>query len=909
MASGAASRIGGGIRQLYQRARAVFGRRRKQQLAEELQFHLEMSARSIQAHTGISAQEARRQAMVDFGGLEQTREETYRQRPGWFFETLLQDAKYALRGFWRNKAFTLTILVTLALGIGATTAVFSVVDRILFRSLPYADADRLVSIGLVQSLEAQEFMVGSFFYDWRDNQKPFASMAAQGTNPYACSLIDANAVQENCVSFQAGFLPLFGISPILGRTFLPEEDRPGGPKVALISYALWQSRFGSDRGVLNRLIDVDGTSTRVVGVLPREFEMPTLQQAAIFLPMALVPPGQQVGQNGGIGQPMRTFARLKPGVSLAQARAEMEPLYRHTQETLIPAQIRKDFHLSIRSLRDRQTADAKLVAWILLGSALAVLLIACANGASLMMARGAAREREMAVRAALGASRGRLVRQTLTEAGLLALAGGLAGLGLAAGLLRIFVSLAPTSVPFLDKAKLDLRIAGFTFALAVVSGLAFGLVAAWQRPRAIASGAGRQWLGSRLGSARGNALLRRLMVAGQIAISVILLSGAALLLMSFRNLQQQKLGMEPGGVFTVRLALPDFHDTPVAGMVSRKGPKQAGIFAQAEAAVRALPGIRAVGWSESVPPGGGFQDARRFSDFATDGEAPPVPGTGGSVRFRGVTPDYFRALRIPIVRGTNFTEQERDSPLRWLILSRRAASRMLPGKDPIGQCIRMGSDGTWLTVVGVAEDVRNGGISDPDLPEVYWLRRNIPTDWGAPEPMMVVATDLPPELAIAQIQTRLTQLAPMIPLKMETVAQQLHKLADRPRFETALLGFFALIGLVMAVLGLYGLTAYLAAQRTQEIGIRMALGASRSHVLRLIAREGILLIVAGGAVGLAVALSLSRVLHSLLFGVGAHDPWAFAGTFVLLAVVALVATLIPARAAMRVDPVEALRSE
>jgi predicted permease len=399
------------------------------------------------------------------------------------------------------------------------------------------------------------------------------------------------------------------------------------------------------------------------------------------------------------------------------------------------------------------------------------------------------------------------------------------------------------------------------------------------------------------------------MVAGQIAISMILLSGAALLLRSFQKIEQQNLGMQPGGVLTVRLALPDFHDAPVAGMVSRNGPRHAEIYAQAEAAVRRLPGVRAVGWSESLPPGGGFQNARRFADFAAEGQPAPEPGSGGSVRFRSVTPDYFRALQIPIVLGQNFTEEERDSKQQFLILSRLAADRMAAGKNAVGERIRMGSDGTWATVVGVAENVRNGGLTDPDLPEVYVLRRNIPADWGSPVPMMVISTDLSTQSTAAWIRAQLAQIAPTVPVKIDTLAGQLSKLADRPRFEASLLGFFALTGLVMAVVGLYGLTAYLAVQRTREIGIRMALGAGRSDILRWIALEGFRLILVGGAVGLLAALALTQFLRSLLFSVGPRDPATFVGVGLLLTCVALLATLIPARTAMRVDPAVALRSE
>lgn len=893
------------LREILSRLKFLFRRKPSTELEAEFASHIEHAV-DINLAAGMTRSEARRQALVEFGGVEQAREETHRQRPSWFVETLLQDARYAIRGFWRNPAFTLTVLVTLTLGIGATTAVFSVVDRILFRALPYADADHLVSIGLVQSLEKQEFMVGGFFYEWRDNQKPFAAMAAESTNPHACNLVESNPSQLNCVNFQAGFLPMLGIVPALGRNFLDEEDRPGGPNVALISYGLWKSHYGLDVGILERQIDLDGTPVRVIGVLPEGFELPTLQDADVFFPMRLAPAAQQGSQNNGIGQPMRTFARLRPGVSIQQAIAQMEPLFRHTQETFIPAPIRKDFHLSIRSLRDRQTQDVQLAAWVLLGSAIAVLLIACANVASLTMARGAAREREFAVRSALGASRRRLIGQGLTEALLLSCVAAAAGLMLAAGLVHIFVAMAPTGVPFLGKAHIDLRIAGFTVILALVSGALFGIIPGLQASRAIAYGA-------RGVRPRQDTAGRGLMVAGQIAISMILLSGAALLLRSFLNIERQHLGMEPGGILTVRLALPDFRDTPVAGMVSRNGPKHAEVYAQAEAAVRRLPGVRAVGWSESLPPGGGFQNARRFADFAPEGQPAPEQGSGGSVRFRGVTPDYFRALRIPIVQGRNFTEEERDSKLQFLILSRLAAERMFPGRNPakdvVGQRVRMGTDGTWATVAGIAENVRNSGLTDPDLPEVYTLRRNIPSDWGSPVPMMVVATDLSTNSAAGWIRAQMAQVAPTVPVKIDTLAAQVSKLADQPRFETALLGFFALTGLVMAVAGLYGLTAYLTTQRTQEIGIRMALGADRIDILRWIALEGFRLTLLGGAVGFCAALALTQFLRSLLVGVGPRDPTTFVGVALLLGSVALLATFLPARTAMLVDPAVALRRE
>ncbi|WP_420239784.1 ABC transporter permease [Telmatobacter bradus] len=433
---------------------------RQQELDEELRFHLEQAEEAHRA-AGLSAREAHRRALIEFGGLERTREQCHSQRPGWRLETILLDVRYAMRGFLRQPVFTLTAILTLALGIGATTAVFSVVDRILFRSLPYAHSDRLVSAGIVQSLEVQEFMLGGFYYQWKDKQTPFEAMAAQGTMLHPCDLVENNPVQLNCIQTQRGFLPLLGISPALGRNFLPEEDRPNGPRVALISYGLWSDRFHRDPGVLNRLINVDGTDARVIGVLPKGFELPTLQAPDLLLPMALNE-GQE--RTAIPGTPMRVFARLRPGVSLEQAKASLDPLFAQYQQNVLPPRIRKDFHLSVRSLRARETSDIRLAAWILFAAVLAVLLIACANVASLTMARSQARAGDQAMRLALGASRGRLIQQALTEACLLSLSGAALGMALAVGLLHIFVQLAPTGIAFLNHATLDLRIAGYGIA-------------------------------------------------------------------------------------------------------------------------------------------------------------------------------------------------------------------------------------------------------------------------------------------------------------------------------------------------------------------------------------------------------------------------------------------------------------
>ncbi|HZC42800.1 MAG TPA: ABC transporter permease, partial [Acidobacteriaceae bacterium] len=575
------------MRDFVSRLRFFFRRRPSTELDEELQFHLEQATQANIA-AGMTPEEARRQAVIAFGGVERAREETYAQRPGWWMETVLQDIRYALRGFRRNPIFTLTVIATLALGIGATTAVFSAVDPILFRSLPYAHADRLVSVGLVQSLETHEFTLGGFFFDWQRNQKPFEALTSEGAVSSECDLTERNPEQLHCMPVLGNFLPTLGVSPVLGRNFSAEEMRPNGPDVAIISYALWKSRFNRSPNVLNQLVDIDGRQVRVIGVLPQSFELPDLQPADVLFPLALDEAAQHT-VNGSIGVPMRTFARLKPGVSIAQARAELEPLFSDIQR-IIPPQLRpsfrKDFHLRIRSLRDRQMQDASLIAWVLLGSVFAVLLIACANVASLLMARGAARRRELAVRAALGASRFRLARQALVEALLLSLTAMVAGCILAEVLLRIFIAIAPAGIPFLAKAHLDLRIILFTVIVSVVCGALFGLVPALQKPSP-------QLQNDRAFVAGSAAKIRQWLVIGQIAASVVLLTGGVLFLRSFWNLQHQHLGMQTQNTMTATVTLEHRHyDT---------AERQMTFFLELGNLLRFGPGVNSVATSDSVP--------------------------------------------------------------------------------------------------------------------------------------------------------------------------------------------------------------------------------------------------------------------------------------------------------------------
>lgn len=879
------------ISECFTRLRYFILRKKRSELEEELEFHLEQSIASKVA-AGVNAAEARRQALIEFGGVELAKEECERQRPGWWLGTVLQDLRYALRGFRRNPIFTISVLLTLALGIGATTAVFSVVDRILFRPLPYADPSRIVSVGLVHSLEHQEFQMGLIYLDWLQNQKPFSVLASQSTMPHNCDLVDNNPVQLSCLSFQAGFLPLFGISPILGRNFLSEEDRPNGPRVVMISHGLWMGHYNGDPQILGRTLDLDGEPARVVGVLPKDFQFPTLETADIVFPMAFDPAIQQTA-NGGYGDPMRLFARLKPGVSIAQAYEEMQPLFA-TERKMFPASARDDIHLSIRSLRDRETQDVQQIAWVLLGFVFAVLFIACANVASLMMARGASRQREVAVRSAIGASRARLLRQALTEALLLSLAGGIAGLMIARGLLALFIRLAPTGIPFLGKAHLDLRIAVFTTLLSGLCGVIFGLASAWERP-------GLASLNTKASTSRSHAFVRRSLVTVQIAVTIILLSGASLLLRSFVKIENQNLGMQTGGVLTVKLALPQFR--------YNTSQKSMDFYLRLETALQRLPGIRAIGMSDTVPPNGGF--GFRYSDLVVEGRSAPVPGTGGTVTGRSVTPGYFGALNIPILRGRNFNDQDRGEVEKEVILSRSLAARLFPNEDPLGK--RIPTEGlrrdSWALVVGVADNVKNGGLTEEDTPELYTLRRNISEDWSGRRLVLLIDSVMPAATISPWVRSEVAAIDPTVPVTLEPLDLTVSRLADRPRFETALLTFFAFAGLALAVVGLYGLLAFMTMQRTREIGIRMALGATRVNILHLIAGDGLRMVAIGGVIGLGSALAISRMLKALLFQVSTYDPLTYMIVPLLLFLVAFIAILIPARAGTQVEPAVTLRSE
>jgi predicted permease len=802
--------------------------------------------------------------------------------------TLLQDVRYDLRMLAKNPGFTAVAILTLALGIGSTTAVFSVSDRILFRSLPYPDAGRLVSVGMVAPIEPNEFMLGTDYLEWRANQTPFESMTSMQPGVADCDLTDQNPIRLACAHVESSFLPTFGVRPLLGRNFTRDEDRPKAPQVALLSYGLWRSRFGGDPQVVGKTFPLDAATVSIVGVLPSDFEFPTLAHIDLLLPMALDEAAQH---RPNTGQVLRSFARLKPGVSPEQAQAALAPLFEESLKW-VPAQFRKEVRVVVRPLRDGQVQDFRRASWMLLAAVFAVLLIACANVAGLLLARGVSRERELAVRAALGAGRWRLLRQTLTESILLGMAGGGAGCLLAELLLRFFVTLAPQGIPKLSQATLDLRSLGFALGVSILSGIVFGMAPSLVKPRAEA-------LVSRPAVGVSRHTLRQGLVTIQIATSLVLLAGASLLLRTLWNLQYQPLGLETQGVITANLAL-GVQRYPQAA-------QQEAFYDELETRVSRLPGVSAWALSDSLPPGG-MMRSTIFAGILIDGRPRFAEGTGGMVGWRAITPGYFTALHVPILRGRAFEEADRNPDQHALILSDSLARRMFPGEDPVGQRMQLHAQPPWFTVVGVAGDVKNGGLALPPDPEYYVVRGRSPDD-ATRHTSLVVRTTLHPDAVAGWIRAEIATIDPTLPVTMETMTQRIGSLAERPRFNAALLGLFAALGLLMAAVGIYGVVAFLVTQRTQEIGIRMALGAARLDILKLVLRQGMTMILLGAGIGILCAFALTRFLASQLFNVRPTDPLTLGFASLLLVGATVLACYIPARRAMKVDPLVALRYE
>jgi putative ABC transport system permease protein len=853
---------------------------------EEIEAHIQMRA-ELNREAGSSDDQARASARRQFGNATVIQEEMRGMHVNTFIESLIQDLHYAARGFLRQPLFTLTAIFAAALGIGSATAVFSVVDRILFRSLPYTQDERLVSVGMIAPLDTNEFLLPDAYFDWRKHQTAFQSMTSFVAGVADCDLTQTNPLRLGCAQVEGNFLTTLGISPVVGRSFTAQEDVPNGPRVALLAYGVWQNRFGRDPNIPGKSVLIDGQPVTIIGVLPANFEMPTLAHADLLIPEALDEARERASR------PLRVFARLQPGVTLAQAQSAMAPLFEDSLK-YVPPQFRKEVHLRMRSLRDRQTQDARTASWVLLGAVAAVLLIACANIANLLLARATSRRKEMSVRAALGAGRSRLIRQTLTETLLLGVLGGVAGCALAWVLLRMFIGLAPEGIPRLEQAALDPRVLLFTLVGSIASGLLFGIAPAFQSPKA------ESLTGSRTAGAR-RMLLREWLCAGQIAISLVLLASAGMLLRSLWKIESIPLGLEAEHVITA-----DF-------VLGREGysdeKRQIQFFNSLEARLNKLPGVTSSAISDSLPPSGGTR-GRLLASLEVEGQPPFEKGTGGLIMWRYVTPGYFSALGIPIVRGRGFTEEDRVPGEGAMILSQAFAQRLFPNGDAIGKRIKTND---WATVVGVAADVKNLGPMLPSEPEYYILRGHVSDatshsqEWR--DAKVAIRTSVNPKVMGGWLTREFAALDPTLPVTIGSMQRKVGRLVDRPKFNALLLTLFAGMGVLLAAVGLYGVMAFLVGQRTPEIGVRMALGATPAVIVRLVLSRAAGWTLVGVLAGLIGSLFATRVIQSMLFGVAARDPWTFAIVLPVLLLIALAASWIPTLRAARVDPMRALRHE
>lgn len=812
---------------------------------------------------------------------------------------LLQDARYAMRQLRKNPGFTAVAVITLALGIGATTAMFSLVDHILFRSLPYPHDNELVSVGVLAPIIDGEFLFAANYLQWRDHQTPFARFTSS-TGVNDCDLTDRHPVRVACTAVASTFLPTFGIQPVLGRNFTAEEDRPGAPRVALLAYGLWQDRFGGDRNVVGRMISLDGQPTQVLGVLPREFEFPTLAHSSIVVPEAL---DESIVQRNAMGPVVRVFGRMKPSIGVEQAKAQLQPLFQSFIESA-PPPFRKVLQLQVRPIRDLQVHDSRRVAWLLLVSALAVLLIACANAANLVLARNAGRRHELAVRSAIGARRARLIQQRLTESTLLALIGGAAGTAFAYAVVHAFARLAPAGIPRLAQATVDQRVLLFSIAVSLVSGIAFGTVPSLEKPST-------QMLVVRAMPDARRSRLRQVLMATQVWMAVVLLASALLFVRSLLTLQTESLGMNTENIVTADLTL---------GQSQYPGPRERlAFYEQLEGKLKDLPGVSGVALSDSLPPS---PTARTVPFVAVQPEGraslTPEQGIGGVVGWRSITPDYFSVLNIPMLRGRAFDEGDRKPGASAVVVNQTLAERLFPGGDPLEQIVHLpqgeGVADAGFMVIGVASNAQNQGLGGHVGPEYYLVRQHGEDDaiFHYPESQhitVLLRSAVGPETMRQELQSTVAALDPTLPVDVSTLGQTVAQLAERPRFSAALLSLFAVVGLLLTVLGIYGVVSLLVHQRTQEIGIRMALGATQENVVGMMVRQASLWIGIGAAAGILGSLVAARWIGSLLFGVSANDPATLAEAAALLLVVALLGAWIPARRAAKVDPMVALRYE
>jgi putative ABC transport system permease protein len=811
-------------------------------------------------------------------------------------ENLLQDVRYGIRTLAKSTGFTVVAVLTLALGIGANTAIFSVVENLLLRPLPYPQPERLVEIANTYLPQIPKAGLSPGDYaDWKRQNSSFSEMGAYAKVLQGFNLSGEGEAQRVQAAYaDSGLFPMLGIRPVAGRSFLPEEDRAGNAPVVILGHRLWQSRFGGDPHVVGRSISLDNQRYTVVGVLPAGMQLS--RSADLWLPLGQF--NDDLTEH--VHHAFSAIARLKPRISLAQARDEVGRL--HQQETISYPDAHRNFGVVVEPIQDTAAARLRTTLLVLFGAVGLVLLIACANLVNLLLVRNAAREREVAVRTALGASPWRLIRQLLTESTLLSLFGGALGLLFAVAGLKVLLAFVPADLGVLREASLNGWVLGFTLAVCLTAGLACGFLPAVRMLRNNLAGILKQ--GSKGSSAPGRHRTHKLLVISEIAMALVPLIGAGLLLRSFQRLLEVDPGFRPDHVLAMEIqqagiSFAQYNRLSLEEQLEY-GRKQAREFEEIAAQIRTLPGVKEVGGIDDLPLGTELRQATRFVI-----EGQPIPNSGGRpiAEFRTVSLSYFSSVGIPLRAGRFFNED--DFKQQNAVINETMARRFWPQGDAIGKRINLCSldpKPCWNTIIGISGNVHQYGLDHEPTYDVYFV--------GGWTPYFIVRTSSDPLSIAAGVTEVVHRFDPNLPVTNVMTMDNLISGSVSPRrFSSVLVAIFAGLALLLAAIGIYGVMSYTVSQRTQEIGVRMALGAQLASVQRMILGHTLKLTVLGVGLGLAGAFVVTRFLTSMLFGVGMYDPVTFLGVAALLVAVALVASYIPARRAMRVDPIVALRYE
>lgn len=866
-------------------------RRTQTELEDEFDFHLEMETQK-HMQRGLSPQEARREAMLSFGGVERFKEEVRDVDGIGWMERTITDIKYGLRMLRKNLVFTAVAVFTLALGIGGSTSIFSVVDGMMLRPLPYADADELVSVWSDQSRRGgpvREWLNYPNFRDLQRLDRVFAEVALYNDFfPTLTGRGEARAVTASVVT-EGLFNRVLRVEPARGRAFTAEDDQPNAPRVVMLSHGFWTRQFGQDADIIGEALSLNGDPYTVIGIMPQGFRQPFLEQADLWTPLQW----NDAEHGGSRGSAIvRSIGRLAAGVTLETARTEADALGRRLEEAYPDSNANVGYALFPLQADMVQGAEAAL--WVLLGSVGLVLLLVCVNLANLLLARGTGRRAELAVRAALGAKRGRIIGQLLTESVLLAIIGGALGVALSYVGTDLLVAMAPAGAPRIHEVAVDGRVLTFAIVSTLMAGVVFGLLPSLRASRTDLRDSLTE--GGRGGNAgRSGRDMRRWLVSGQIALAVVLLIGSGLLLRTFNALRAVDLGFEPSGVVTMQVNLPISNYSDADAVRA--------FIEDLELRLSAVPGVTAVGTTNSLPLGGLDGD----TDFNIEGRPIPEPGRENVAWIRRVSPDYFDAIGMRLVEGRGFTDADQMESERVVVINETLARRHFGDEEAVGQRINVNDQAntTWRRVVGVAHDVRNFGLRGDTPNAIYFPFAQLSARFVT----AVVRTDGDPAALVAPLRAEASALDPSMALSLVPMESVVDGALAQDRFVTLLLLLFAGVALALAAIGLYGVVSYDIGRRMHEMGVRVALGANGSQIGRLVVNSSLAVAGIGIVVGVVAAVLLTRVMVGLLYGVSPTDPLTFAIVIVTLGSVALLASTLPAMKAAKVDPVTILKAD